>query len=247
MRATLLLCLLGLLGACGSSIPPRPTASVASPPHSEAASSPTVNASPADEFASLARALRLPALATGEACPRSSGRQISKAFGPAFGDGPVYPVFGSDENVIRPSTIDGGYRAKVLWVSDATYQGPVLIRGAQIDGAGVITFTAEGSPSTSDLSPDPPKLWPTASVDGLCSRVSDRRTSQRRWCGSWCRRPAQQRTISGTPMRLQAGCRQPPERRRTVRPVRPGAGSPEGARARWTSRSPTASERADAA
>jgi hypothetical protein len=151
MRATLLLCLLGLLGACGSSIPPRPTASVASPPHSEAASSPTVNASPADEFASLARALRLPALATGEACPRSSGRQISKAFGPAFGDGPVYPVFGSDENVIRPSTIDGGYRAKVLWVSDATYQGPVLIRGAQIDGAGVITFTAEGSPSTSDL------------------------------------------------------------------------------------------------
>jgi hypothetical protein len=118
-------------------------------PRSEAAASPTVNSSPTDGFASLARALRLPVLAAGEACPRTSGRQISDAFGPAFGDGPVYPVFGSDENVIQPLAIDGGYRATVLWVSDATYQGPVLIRGAQIDGAGVIKFAAEESPSTS--------------------------------------------------------------------------------------------------
>lgn len=110
-----------------------------------------MNASPADEFAYLARTLRLPALALGEACPRSSGRLISNAFGSAFGDGPIYPVFGSNESVIRPLPIDAGYRAKVLWVSDATYQGPVLIRGAQIDGPGVITFTAEGSPSTADL------------------------------------------------------------------------------------------------
>jgi hypothetical protein len=60
-------------------------------------------------------------------------------------------VFGSDENVLRPLAIEGGYRAKVLWVSDATYLGPVLIRGAQIDRPGVVAFVAEGSPPTSDL------------------------------------------------------------------------------------------------
>jgi hypothetical protein len=60
-------------------------------------------------------------------------------------------VVGSNENVLRPLAIEGGYRAKVLWVSDATYLGPVLIRGAQIDGPGVVAFVAEGSPPTSDL------------------------------------------------------------------------------------------------
>jgi hypothetical protein len=99
----------------------------------------------------LARPLQLPRLAAGDACPRSSGRQVSSAFGTAFGDGPVYPVFGSSDALIEPVAIDGPFRSKVLWVGSSTYQGPALIRGAQLDGSGVVEFATEGSASTSDL------------------------------------------------------------------------------------------------
>jgi len=36
-------------------------------------------------------------------------------------------------------------------VSNPTYQGPVLIRGAQIDGPSAVGFAEEGSPSTPEL------------------------------------------------------------------------------------------------
>jgi hypothetical protein len=60
-------------------------------------------------------------------------------------------VFGLTDALIEPVAIDGGYRAKVLWVGSSSYQGPVLIRGAQLDGSGVVEFATEGSASTSEL------------------------------------------------------------------------------------------------
>jgi hypothetical protein len=35
---------------------------------------------------------------------------------------------------------DGWYDIKTLWFVDPSYQGPVLVRGARIDGPGVIAF-----------------------------------------------------------------------------------------------------------
>lgn len=139
-----LICLGGLSG-CGSPVPPAST-----PPGPSQATQSDAS-SPAVDWTTLARPLQLSRLAAGDACPRSLGRQVSAAFGTAFGDGPVYPVFGPSEALIEPVAVDGGYRSKVLWVGSSSYQGPVLIRGAQLDGSGVVEFATEGSGSTSEL------------------------------------------------------------------------------------------------
>lgn len=47
--------------------------------------------------------------------------------------GPIYPDLG--DRVIAAGTL-----AKVLWFARPSYQGPILIRGRQIDGSGVVTF-----------------------------------------------------------------------------------------------------------
>jgi hypothetical protein len=140
-----LICLGGVVSGCGSPVSPAPT----QPDVSRASRSD--RSSPAIDWTMLARPLQLPRLAAGDACPRSSGRQVSSAFGTAFGDGPVYPVFGSSDALIEPVAIDGPFRSKVLWVGSSSYQGPALIRGAQLDGSGVVEFATEGSASTSDL------------------------------------------------------------------------------------------------
>jgi hypothetical protein len=152
LRAALLLAVVGLVGACGSPVPPASTAVAVAPSRSDATPAARPDgSSTAVDWVTLARPLRLPAVAAGTECPRSSGRQVSAAFGPAFGEGPIYPVFGSQESQIQPLGSDGRYRAKVLWVSNSSYQGPVLIRGAQLDGPGWIEFAADGSASTTEL------------------------------------------------------------------------------------------------
>jgi hypothetical protein len=65
---------------------------------------------------------------------------VSAAYGNAFGDGPVYPV-GFTDGVLSMAASDGRYLQKVLWVSAASYQGPVLIRGVRLDGPGVVQFS----------------------------------------------------------------------------------------------------------
>lgn len=101
--------------------------------------------------AALRRPLRLPRLAAGEPCPVSGSRQFAAGGGfssafQAFGPGPFY-LTGSSEvsfdypppsNSTEAGTGWGG--AKVIWAVDSTYNGPLLIRGAQIDGRNGLRF-----------------------------------------------------------------------------------------------------------
>lgn len=103
----------------------------------------------------LRRPLALPELAPGEVCPTSSLRQLSPSFGPGLGAGPVYPIGFTAEGVIPiqlpPFSSNHQFAGsqwggeKVLWVSDPSYEGPVLIRGHQVDGPNAVRFDREPS------------------------------------------------------------------------------------------------------
>ena len=105
----------------------------------------------------LRRALHLPKIDHGEPCPTSPRQQVSAAFAPALGTGPVYPVGFSARAVLtfeypppKNSQFAGsawGGR-KVLWVSDPGYEGPILIRGRQLDGPGFLGFGGDEVPLT---------------------------------------------------------------------------------------------------
>jgi hypothetical protein len=95
------------------------------------------------------RPLHIESLAAGAACPTSRLRKTSPEYGPGLGDGPVYPLGFSKRGVLRFSypppknSIFAGSAwggQKVLWVSDAEYGGPILIRGHQIDGLNPLQF-----------------------------------------------------------------------------------------------------------
>lgn len=77
--------------------------------------------------AALERRLRLPGLGRGGSCP------ISK------GSGPVEPT--RSPNVkLTPFVGSAWQGAEVTWRSAPSYHGPVLIRGHQLGGAGVVGF-----------------------------------------------------------------------------------------------------------
>lgn len=94
----------------------------------------------------LDRPLHVPTIAPGSPCPAAHGHTVSPDYGLALGDGPAYPI-GLGETgtlIIGPahnfsSQQWGGN--KVLWALDTThYDGPVLIRGHQIDGPNELRF-----------------------------------------------------------------------------------------------------------
>jgi hypothetical protein len=77
--------------------------------------------------ASLERPLRLPGLGPGGSCPVSRG------------PGPVEPL--GSPNVRLTSFIGSSWKAaRVTWRSTPSYKGPVLIRGRQLGGSGVVGF-----------------------------------------------------------------------------------------------------------
>jgi hypothetical protein len=77
--------------------------------------------------ASLERPLRLPGLGPGGSCPISRG------------PGPVEPL--GSPNVRLTSFIGSSWKAaRVTWRSAPSYKGPVLIRGRQLGGSGVVGF-----------------------------------------------------------------------------------------------------------
>jgi hypothetical protein len=67
-------------------------------------------------------------------CEPARGRLISAEFGPAFGEGPAYPVLGGNDvasmNVSPDIRKDGVWWLKTLWVAAPTFHGRVLVRGA---------------------------------------------------------------------------------------------------------------------
>jgi hypothetical protein len=95
----------------------------------------------------LRRPLHLPTVSPAEPCPATSGQPFSndQFGGIAIGEGPVQPVVGgtpvasAERGVIA---FHRGYRPyrkrwhslKTLWFSQPSYQGPVFIRGRQLDG-----------------------------------------------------------------------------------------------------------------
>lgn len=92
------------------------------------------------------RELAIPRLEDGEPCPRTKGRKLSRHFAPGLGVGPAYPVGLGREGVLDelepPERFDSEEWAgqKVLWVVDPRYDGPVLIRGRQLDGPNEVRF-----------------------------------------------------------------------------------------------------------
>ena len=126
-RASVLLvaAVLLLLAACMAN---------ASATRPSATPSPTLTA---DWRALEQRPLSLQSIAPGTTCPKLSGHVVSPAFGYVLGDGPAYPFWtvGSAIGAIQASVLDS-----VQWYIDPSYTGPVLVRGRQLDGSGVLTF-----------------------------------------------------------------------------------------------------------
>jgi hypothetical protein len=97
----------------------------------------------------LLRTIQFPKVKPGEPCPASSGHQIdTQGFGGvALGPGPVEPIVAADGDPLHgvaqvdsdPRT-DPWYWFKTLWFVRPSYAGPALVRGARIDGAGLVAF-----------------------------------------------------------------------------------------------------------
>ncbi len=100
----------------------------------------------------LRRPLALPTVKPGGSCPATHGQPFTSGqfSGIALGHEPVQPLVpapgGSRARqgvlVFHPDPVrdDGWYVHKTLWFSSPNYQGPVLIRGRQLDGRHVVAF-----------------------------------------------------------------------------------------------------------
>lgn len=133
------------------------TAAVGFAACSDKSSAPTESTSQPPTATTLAdlrkRPVHVDKLEAGAPCPALRPHNLSPAFAPGLGDGPVYPVGFSRRGVLRfeypppKNSLFAGSRwggQKVLWVSDPKYDGPILIRGQQLDGPNQLRF-GEGS------------------------------------------------------------------------------------------------------
>lgn len=136
----------------------------------------------------LRRPLELPSVQSGDVCPVTSGHHIDNGQfgGIALGPGPVQPLVAPATNadrsqaeqgvlVFRPAKRQGWYAIKTLWFSSPDYEGPVYIRGRQLDGTHEPVFGE--SPSLID-----PQLPSGATLNGT--------DGWRTWPGAtWLRTP----------------------------------------------------------
>lgn len=113
---------------------------------------------------SLHRPLKVPRIAPGAPCPTSALRRVDLgAQGVRYlpGQGPAFPNFGTRGQPLLefyypplPNQKDfygtGWSGNKVLWWVRGTYEGPVLIRGRQVDGPHLLRFD-RGSPPPLEL------------------------------------------------------------------------------------------------
>ncbi len=126
---------------------------------------------PASELSN--RPVQLIKLESGAECPRAHPGQVNPDFGPAIGDGPAYAVgFTADGvlNVSFPAATETPFfgsewsGAKVLWIVNPTYTGPLLIRGGRLDGSGQIGFETGTEPPFELRLPTP--TAPSSSTSG---------------------------------------------------------------------------------
>jgi len=128
-------------------VPSSPSSSISPTASSQVNQTPSVPLS--DQWIPLYRPLHLPNSANGASCPVTTiYGQVSPDFGNATGSGPIYPVGIGADGTIHGLSPAG--QAKILWVSRAEYQGPVLIRGQQVGGDIPLLFQegTEGSLKT---------------------------------------------------------------------------------------------------
>jgi hypothetical protein len=112
----------------------------------------------------LNRPLHFPRLDAGATCPISaiaSGIDFrAHGVGPGIGPGPVFPApFSPDATQpLNDFTVPLGWHGgKHALFKLPRYRGPVLIRGGQADGSGVVTFASNeirGAPSLADPKPE---------------------------------------------------------------------------------------------
>jgi hypothetical protein len=105
-------------------------------------------------LATLKRPLRLPGARF--SCPLSRVGKSAPNTGFTLGRGPAYPVLGSDQasaELADDARKRGWYLHKTLWVISPEYPGPLLIRGARLDGPGPVRFH-HGGPLRAAV------LWP---------------------------------------------------------------------------------------
>lgn len=110
---------------------------------------PTAGATPtADPWLALRqRPLAVPTLAPGSPCPRAAGTRVSRAFSLAVGDGPAYATaFGPDgaTGYLQNGDDFPGYVYQRV-LADPNYQGPLLVRGRQLDGPGTLAFASNST------------------------------------------------------------------------------------------------------
>ncbi len=144
-------------GASGASAGPSASARGSASPASSSSASPVPSAAFAPDPETgyvvplaLVRPLAAPKVAA--TCPTDPARTVNPAFGLATGPGPVYAVGLRGGNLLAigpaPGSEFGGAFGgqKVLWVIDAAYDGPVLIRGGQVSGSEPVRFGRGASP-----------------------------------------------------------------------------------------------------
>lgn len=113
--------------------------------------------------AALQRPLKLPSLPLGERCPTTLGSEFDSQYfgGVAIGTGPVRPLTlvkmnaKGDVVLARSPDSSGWYSFKTLWFSVPSYQGPWLVRGAQLGGESRAVFGEQPSVSALVVPPIP--------------------------------------------------------------------------------------------
>ena len=114
------------------------------------------------------RALHLPALTPGAACPTTHGHLVQADLGIGLGSGPAYPILGGSTDEAQHGILPmvdaasagagaGGWGGmKVLWVIAPTFHGFVLVRGHQLAGPREVRFNGGvDQPGNTDLSTEP--------------------------------------------------------------------------------------------
>ena len=163
-RRTLFAAMVGLITAgCGATV-----IGAHATPSAQHAVQPSV--APASNFADLRnRPLNQPALAADGSCPSDSFHDVKAVVtsgkgGPNFGFGPG-PAYLSGITQLYPGGFDNE-----IWMIDASYRGPVLVRGHQMNGNQVVSFqeptTFSGANFSSAGAPPPGPAVDTVTIDG---------------------------------------------------------------------------------